>query len=87
MAANEVAEAQGVGTSLGIAAGVIIVILIIIGLVYLRLWVSHLSKQMYFFDDNLISSEDFKSQSHRKFAVSLIDIEILFDCIEAFLTD
>ncbi|XP_058805446.1 sushi, von Willebrand factor type A, EGF and pentraxin domain-containing protein 1 isoform X1 [Phymastichus coffea] len=34
---NEIAEAQGVGTSVGIAAAVIVVILIIIGLVYLRL--------------------------------------------------
>ncbi|XP_029047436.1 E-selectin isoform X3 [Osmia bicornis bicornis] len=34
---NEVAEAQGVGTSVGIGAGVIIFILIILGLVYLRL--------------------------------------------------
>lgn len=37
VAANEVAEPQGVGTSVGIAAGVIIFILIILGLVYLRL--------------------------------------------------
>lgn len=36
---NEVAEAQGVGTSVGIGAGVIIFILIILGLVYLRLYV------------------------------------------------
>ncbi|KAG7211173.1 hypothetical protein KM043_010494 [Ampulex compressa] len=35
--ANEVTEAQGVGTSVGIGAGVIILILIILGLVYLRL--------------------------------------------------
>lgn len=34
---NEVAETQGVGTSVGIGAGVIIFILIILGLVYLRL--------------------------------------------------
>lgn len=34
---NEIAEAQGVGTSVGIAAGVIIVILVILGLIYLRL--------------------------------------------------
>ncbi|XP_014203613.1 sushi, von Willebrand factor type A, EGF and pentraxin domain-containing protein 1 [Copidosoma floridanum] len=34
---NELAEAQGIGTSVGIGAGVIVVILIIIGLVYLRL--------------------------------------------------
>ncbi|XP_029668396.1 sushi, von Willebrand factor type A, EGF and pentraxin domain-containing protein 1 [Formica exsecta] len=37
LAANEVAEPQGVGTSVGIGAGVIIFILIILGLVYLRL--------------------------------------------------
>lgn len=37
VAANEVAEPQGVGTSVGIGAGVIIFILIILGLVYLRL--------------------------------------------------
>lgn len=37
MISNEVAEQQGVGTSVGIAAGVIIIILIILGLVYLRL--------------------------------------------------
>lgn len=37
VAPNEVAEAQGVGTSVGIGAGVIIFILIILGLVYLRL--------------------------------------------------
>ncbi|CAD1479335.1 unnamed protein product, partial [Heterotrigona itama] len=36
-APNEVAETQGVGTSVGIGAGVIIFILIILGLVYLRL--------------------------------------------------
>lgn len=34
---NEVAETQGVGTSVGIGAGVIIFILIILGLIYLRL--------------------------------------------------
>lgn len=34
---NEMAEAQGVGTSVGIGAAVIIFILIILGLVYLRL--------------------------------------------------
>ncbi|GAB1862793.1 Sushi, von Willebrand factor type A, EGF and pentraxin domain-containing protein 1 [Camponotus japonicus] len=37
LAGNEVAEPQGVGTSVGIGAGVIIFILIILGLVYLRL--------------------------------------------------
>lgn len=41
---NEVAEAQGVGTSVGIGAGVIIFILIIIGLVYLRLYVQFRSQ-------------------------------------------
>ncbi|XP_008215827.1 sushi, von Willebrand factor type A, EGF and pentraxin domain-containing protein 1 [Nasonia vitripennis] len=34
---NEVAEPQAIGTSVGIAAGVIIIILIVIGLVYIRL--------------------------------------------------
>lgn len=42
---NEVAETQGVGTSVGIGAGVIIFILIILGLVYLRLWVKFIIKQ------------------------------------------
>ncbi|XP_044588526.1 sushi, von Willebrand factor type A, EGF and pentraxin domain-containing protein 1 isoform X2 [Cotesia glomerata] len=37
MISNEIAEAQGVGTSVGIGAGVIIFILLILGLVYLRL--------------------------------------------------
>ncbi|XP_015517072.1 sushi, von Willebrand factor type A, EGF and pentraxin domain-containing protein 1 isoform X1 [Neodiprion lecontei] len=34
---NDVAEAQGVGTSVGIGAGVILFILLILGLIYLRL--------------------------------------------------
>lgn len=39
VAPNEVAEAQGVGTSVGIGAAVIIFTLIVLGLIYLRLYV------------------------------------------------